>query len=60
MTPNKRMAAIVRVADGAGGMRTVADHRFDTATWPVSLTIEPENAESFLAVEPPRDGKRYV
>src|SRR5438477_12774256 len=40
--------ATVRVADGAGGMTKVQDHRFDTGEWPIQFQVASEHADAWM------------
>lgn len=47
MTKQKPSAQI-QVADGAGGMRPVADLRFDIGEWPIKLVVPSNDAETWM------------
>ena len=40
--------ATVRLADGAGGMTKVQDHRFDTGEWPIQFQVASEHADAWM------------
>jgi len=45
----ERAGARISVADGAGGLREVEDHRFDDTHWPVELRVEADDAQAWIA-----------
>ena len=47
--PKAKSSAQLHVADGAGGMRQVADLRFETHEWPIELVVSAEHAETWMA-----------
>jgi hypothetical protein len=47
--PKQKSSAQIHVADGAGGMRPVADLRFEAGEWPIELIIPGKNAETWMA-----------
>jgi hypothetical protein len=47
--PKQKSNAQIHVADGAGGMRPVADLRFDDGQWPIELVIPGKDAETWMA-----------
>ena len=47
--PKRKPSAQIRVADGAGGMRPVADHRFEAGSWPIQLVIPTKDAVTWMA-----------
>src|SRR5712691_2463023 len=47
--PKEKSSAQIRVADGAGGMRQVADLRFETHEWPIELVVSAKHAETWMA-----------
>jgi hypothetical protein len=47
--PKQKSNAQIHVADGAGGMRPVADLRFEAGQWPIELTIPAKDAENWMA-----------
>jgi hypothetical protein len=47
--PKQKSSAQIHVADGAGGMRPVADLRFEAGQWPIELTIPAKDAENWMA-----------
>jgi len=47
--PKQKSTAQIRVADGAGGMRPVADLRFETGEWPTELVVPARDAETWMA-----------
>ncbi len=47
--PKQKSSAQIHVADGAGGMRPVADLRFEAGEWPIELVIPPKDAETWMA-----------
>jgi hypothetical protein len=47
--PKKKSGAQFHVADGAGGMRQVADLRFEAGEWPIELVVPANDAESWMA-----------
>jgi len=44
----EKSSAEVRVADGTGGMRTVADLRFEDGDWPIELVVSAKEAETWM------------
>lgn len=48
-TRKRKAAATILVADGAGGMRPVADHRFDAGAWTYQATIPALRASDWMA-----------
>lgn len=47
--PKQKSSAQFHVADGAGGMRQVADLRFETGEWPIELVVSAKHAETWMA-----------
>lgn len=47
--PKQKPSAQIQVADGAGGMRPVADLRFDDGEWPIGLVVPANDAETWMA-----------
>ena len=47
--PKQKSSAQIHVADGAGGMRQVADLRFEAGEWPIELVVPASDAESWMA-----------
>src|SRR5215213_5962799 len=47
--PKKKSNAQIHVADGTGGMRPVADLRFEGGEWPIELVVPANEAESWMA-----------
>jgi hypothetical protein len=47
--PKKKSNEQIHVADGTGGMRPVADLRFEAGEWPIQLIVSAEDAESWMA-----------
>jgi hypothetical protein len=47
--PKQKSSAQFHVADGAGGMRQVADLRFEAGEWPIELVVPANDAESWMA-----------
>jgi hypothetical protein len=47
--PKKKSNAQLHVADGAGGMRPVADLRFEAGEWPIELVVPASDAENWVA-----------
>ena len=47
--PKQKPSAQIHVADGAGGMREVADLRFETGEWPLTLVVPSKDAETWMA-----------
>jgi hypothetical protein len=47
--PKGKSSAQLHVADGAGGMRQVADLRFETDEWPIELVVSAKDAETWMA-----------
>lgn len=45
----KTPSAQLLVADGAGGMRTVEDHRFSDGAWPISFVVDSPDAPKWMA-----------
>ncbi len=45
----QKSSAQIHVADGTGGMRQVADLRFETGVWPINLVVPAKNAETWIA-----------
>ncbi len=46
--PKRKPSAQIRVADGAGGMRRVADLRFEAGDWPIELVVPSKDAEAWM------------
>lgn len=44
----QKPSAQIQVADGAGGMRPVADLRFEAGEWPVELVVPAKDAETWM------------
>ena len=47
--PKKKSSAQIHVADGTGGMRPLADLRFEVGEWPIELVIPAKDAETWMA-----------
>ena len=47
--PKQKSHALIQVADGSGGMRPVADLRFDAGEWPIELVIPARDADTWMA-----------
>jgi hypothetical protein len=47
--PRQKSKAQFLVADGTGGMRQVADLRFEAGEWPIVLVVPPSQAENWMA-----------
>ena len=47
--PKQTSSAQIHVADGAGGMRQVADLRFEDGEWPIELVVPASDAENWVA-----------
>ena len=47
--PKQKPSAQIQVADGAGGMRPVADLRFEAGEWPIELVVPAKDAETWMA-----------
>jgi hypothetical protein len=47
--PKQKSSAQIHVADGAGGMRQVADLRFEAGEWPIELVVPAKDAETWMA-----------
>ncbi len=47
--PKQKPSAQIQVADGAGGMRPVADLRFEAGEWPIEFVVPAKDAESWMA-----------
>ncbi len=47
--PKQKPSAQIRVADGSGGMRPVADLRFEAGEWPIELVVPSKDAETWMA-----------
>ena len=47
--PKKKSSTQILVADGAGGMRTVTDFRFEEGDWPIQLEVSAHDAENWMA-----------
>src|SRR5215208_490637 len=47
--PKRKSSAQVHVADGAGGMRQVADLRFEAGEWLIELVVPANDAERWMA-----------
>ena len=45
----QKASAKIQVADGAGGMRPVIDHRFETGPWPIEFVIPTKDANTWIA-----------
>ena len=45
----QKSSAQIHVADGAGGMRQVADLRFEAGEWPIRLVVPAKDAETWIA-----------
>jgi len=43
--PKRKPRAIIKVADGAGGMAQVQDRRFENGDWPISFEVLKEQAD---------------
>jgi hypothetical protein len=48
MAQQQKPSAQIFTADGAGGMRAVADHRFDV-DWPISFVVQAKHATEWMA-----------
>src|SRR6266540_2552688 len=46
--PNEKPGAEIRVADGAGDMRTVADLRLEGGDWPIELVASAQHAATWM------------
>jgi len=46
--PKEKSSAEIRVADGAGGMRTVEDLRFEDGDWPIELVVSAKDAATWM------------
>jgi hypothetical protein len=47
--PKQKSSAQIHVADGVGGMRQVADLRFEDGEWPIELVVPASDAENWVA-----------
>jgi hypothetical protein len=47
--PKQTSSAQIHVADGVGGMRQVADLRFEDGEWPIELVVPASDAENWVA-----------
>ena len=47
--PKQKPSAQVQVADGVGGMRPVADLRFEAGEWPIEFVVSSKDAETWMA-----------
>ena len=47
--PKQKPSAQIRVADGAGGMRQVIDHRFEAGPWPIEFVVSTADVEIWMA-----------
>ncbi len=47
--PRQKSSAQIHVADGGGGVRQVADLRFEAGEWPIALVVSANEAESWMA-----------
>jgi len=47
--PRQKSSAQIHVADGTGGMRQVADLRFEAGEWPIVLVVPASQAENWMA-----------
>ena len=47
--PKQKSSSQIHVADGAGGMRPVADLRFEAGEWPIELVIPTKDADTWMA-----------
>ncbi len=47
--PKQKSSAQIKVADGAGGMRSVTDLRFEAGEWPIKLVVPSKDAETWMA-----------
>ena len=56
--PKRKSGSIIRVADVAGGLRTVVDHRFDEGVWLIELTVPADRALDWMAYLNAEGGKR--
>jgi len=45
----QKPSAQIRVADGASGMRPIADLRFEAGEWPIDLVVPAKDAETWMA-----------
>ena len=45
----QKSSAQIHVADGAGGMRQVADLRFEAGEWPIEFVVPATDAETWMA-----------
>jgi hypothetical protein len=46
--PKQKPSAKIQVADGAGGMRPIADLRFEAGKWPIELVVPAKDAETWM------------
>lgn len=46
--PKQKSSAQIHIADGTGGMRQVADLRFETGEWPIDLVVPEKDAETWM------------
>ena len=47
--PKQKSGSLVHVPDGTGGMRQIADLRFEEGDWPIILNIPARDAENWMA-----------
>ena len=47
--PKQKPSAQIQLADCAGGMRPVADLRFEAGEWPIELVVPAKDAETWMA-----------
>jgi hypothetical protein len=47
--PKQKSSTQIHVADGADGMRQVADRRFETGEWPIEFVVSAKDAEPWMA-----------
>ena len=47
--PKQEPSAKIQVADGEGGMRPIADLRFEAGEWPIELVVPAKDAETWMA-----------
>jgi hypothetical protein len=45
----RKPSALIKVADGAGGMRPIEDLRFESGEWPIELIVPAKDAETWMA-----------
>jgi len=47
--PKQKSHALIQVSDWSGGMRPVADLRFEAGEWPIELVIPARDADTWMA-----------